>query len=202
MNAITNTLPAAIGAPMEGGFFVGLIMIKGTVYGLAVAPKATGEFELPWSENNKFVAGATDFVDGLENTVAMGDAGSKLAQTIRELRIDDFEDWYLPSQAELDIAYRALKPTTDANSCYNRSGLNAASLPPAQPYSMGGPVQTSAQAFQAGGAEAFDAVDYWTSTQHAAFSDGAWSQYFDDGYQDYSGKSAAGRARAFRRFAI
>jgi len=47
-----------------------------------------------------------------------------------------------------------------------------------------------------------DAVDikywYWTSTQ---YSDGfAWSQGFDDGYQDNYDKFSKGRARAVRRF--
>jgi hypothetical protein len=53
-----------------------------------------------------------------------------------------------------------------------------------------------------GGEEAFADEWYWSSTQHAADDDCAWSQDFSNGYQNDSGKSARLRARAVRRFAI
>ncbi|HEY0062497.1 MAG TPA: DUF1566 domain-containing protein [Telluria sp.] len=43
---------------------------------------------------------------------------------------------------------------------------------------------------------------YWSCEQHAAYSDYAWGQYFDIGYQNYDFKSYEGRARAVRRLAI
>ncbi|OGB23309.1 MAG: hypothetical protein A3I66_01190 [Burkholderiales bacterium RIFCSPLOWO2_02_FULL_57_36] len=43
---------------------------------------------------------------------------------------------------------------------------------------------------------------YWSCEQHAAHSDYAWCQYFDNGYQINSYKSAALRARAVRRLII
>ena len=43
---------------------------------------------------------------------------------------------------------------------------------------------------------------YWSGEQHAARSYSAWSQIFDDGGQDYSGKSFEARARAVRRLVI
>jgi hypothetical protein len=63
-------------------------------------------------------------------------------------------------------------------------------------------VQTSAEVFQAGGAEAFEEDAYWTSTQHAADADYAWYQYFDNGLQGDGGKGAQLRARAVRRLPI
>ena len=43
---------------------------------------------------------------------------------------------------------------------------------------------------------------YWSSEQHAAYSDCAWGQGFVDGGQGGDGKSAKLRARAVRRIAI
>ena len=48
----------------------------------------------------------------------------------------------------------------------------------------------------------FDAEWYWSGEQHAAGSDFAWSQGFDNGYQDVDYKSFQLRARAVRRLAI
>jgi hypothetical protein len=43
---------------------------------------------------------------------------------------------------------------------------------------------------------------YWSGEQHASYADYAWSQSFDDGYQDDNDKSYEGRARAVRRFSF
>ena len=45
----------------------------------------------------------------------------------------------------------------------------------------------------------FEKAWHWSSTQHAALPFYAWFQNFDNGGQDISHKSAAGRARAVRR---
>jgi hypothetical protein len=46
----------------------------------------------------------------------------------------------------------------------------------------------------------FEADWYWSGTQYSR--DLAWSQYFDDGFQDYYVKSYEGLAVAVRRFSI
>jgi len=43
---------------------------------------------------------------------------------------------------------------------------------------------------------------YWSNTQHAAYADYAWYQYFYNGYQYSDDKGYALRARAVRRVAI
>lgn len=43
---------------------------------------------------------------------------------------------------------------------------------------------------------------YWTNTQHASYSDYAWCQGFDYGYQNFYLKSNELRARAVRRLVI
>lgn len=191
--------PFAIGTPLQGGFYAGLFLFDGAPYALVVAPKALGEIApAPWLDRYELVPGADSCVDGLANTLAMAEAGSALAKSALALQIDGFTDWYLPSRDELELLYRHFKPTADRNWAGFRDGDNPSSLPAGYPYTEAAPVQTSVQAFQAGGAEAFEPRWYWASTQFSR--DGAWSQYFDDGFQNGYGKEFEARARAVRRF--
>lgn len=197
-----SVLNLAPGTPFEGGFFGGIVHIGDALYALIVAPKADGETKLPWIHDYKAVPGALAYDDGKANTLAMLEAGSTLAKWATDLRIAGHADWYLPSQDELEILYRNLKPTTDENSCYARSGINLSAAVPTRPYTPTHPVQTPADAFQSGAAEAFDSNWYWSSTQHAATSDYAWSQNFDDGNQDDIITYDELRARVVRRLPI
>ena len=193
-----------IGVPIEGGFFAGTIQLDdGTRYGLVVAPKADGQHaDTLWIDEYKDAPGAQSYNDGLANTIAMADAGSALAQWARSLRIAGHDDWYIPSQDELELCYRNLKTTAEKNYCYARSGINLSAVPPTRPYTTTLPAQTTAKPFTENGNEAFDAAGYWSSTQHAAYSDFAWYQTFDFGCQDCSYTSTRLRARAVRRIPI
>jgi hypothetical protein len=199
-NAIVPVIP---GTPFAGGFYAGRIQIAGVLYGLVVAPKAEGEHQgISWLDAEQRVAGADSYCDGMQNTVAMAEAGSPLAQWARGLSIDGFSDWHIPSQDELEILYRNLKPTTRKNALYGRSGVNASAVPPTFAYGADLPAQTTAAGFADGGEQAFADEWYWSSTQHAANDDYAWCQDFDYGNQTSTSKSASLRARAVRRFAI
>jgi hypothetical protein len=155
-----------------------------------------------WIPKYKAVPGALHYDDGRSNTLAMAEAGSKLAQWALELRIADQDDWYLPAQDELEILYRNLKPTARENTCWGRSGINLAAFEPTRPYTPQSPMQTPAEAFQLGGAEAFEEEAYWSSTQHASDSDSAWYQHFGYGYQIIINTSIKLRARAVRRLPL
>lgn len=196
------TLP--IGAAVEGGFFAGLYKFDdGTTRALIVAPKAEGEHKpAVWIPRYKDVPGAKSWNDGRANTTAMAEAGSKLAQWALGLRIAGFDDWFIPSQDEQELLYRAFKPTAQQNGLYARSGINLSAIEPTRPYTLESPAQTGIELFREGGAEAFEADVYWTSTQHAAISLFAWAQWFLYGYQDGSGKDYKLRARAVRSVAI
>lgn len=203
MKSSIAEIPTILGTAMGGGFYAGRIRIGDQVFALIVAPKADGEHkDAPWNDTYSTVEGAKSYFDGLANTEAMAGADSELAKWARGLRIGGNDDWYLPSQDEQEIIYRNLKPTTEANWCYARSGINLSAVEPTRPYTPDFPVQTLTETFQKGGAEAFDLVWYWSSTQHASNSDCAWFQYFDNGYQVYGHKFSDYRARAVRRLAI
>lgn len=200
--SMQETLPV-IGTAMGGGFYGGSILIDGKQFALIVAPKAEGEHKpATWISDNKDVPGAKSYNDGLANTQAMAAAGSKLAQWALGLEIGGETDWYLPAQDELEIIYRNLKPTSDKNSCWARSGINLSAVEPTRPYTPDFPSRTMSDAFQNGGSEAFDTNWYWSSTQPVSDSEFAWYQSFSRGGQDYSSTGNELRARAVRRFPI
>jgi hypothetical protein len=203
MNAQSIDLPPAIGAALGGGFYAGRILIAEKLYALIVAPKAEGERKPgPWSKSYASVPGASSWNDGLANTAAMVAAGSELGEWAQGLRIGGYSDWYLGAPDEAEITYRYLKPTTEPNFLWNRSGINVSAVPPTYPYTADLPAQTTVDLFRAGGSEAFEEAPYWTSAQHASLSYAAWGQGFSNGYQHTWGKGNHVRARAVRRLAL
>lgn len=198
-----TNIPTTYGEAFGGGFYAGRIRLGDVEYALIVAPNGEGDCQnVEWHKAAKGVKAALSYGDGAANTTAMAKAGSALAAWALGLRIGGFDDWYLPSQDELEICYRNLKPDTGTNSPYARSGINLSAVPPTRPYTAGDPKQTKAKAFRADGKQAFAEAWYWTSTQHAADSGCAWMQRFGYGYQGYDHKSSYGRARAVRKIKI
>lgn len=192
-----------IGAPLAGGFFAGRININDNQFALIVSPKDVANFaDIAWNASWSKVDGAKSFCDGMSNTRAMAEAGSELAQTILGLEIGGFNDWYLPSQDELEILYRNLKPFQDENYLFSRSGINLSAIPPTYPYTEEAPRQVGADEFKGDGAQAFDADWFWSSTQHAGSSAYVWIQNFVDGTQCDGCKENVYRARAVRRVPI
>ena len=183
MNEHTETTLPAIGNPMPGGFFTGVIMLNGQRHAIITAPKKLGEFSGVWNPNLNDVAGAKSSVDGRANTIAMADAGCPIARQAMDLKIDGLTDFFIPSQDMAELQYCAFKPNCNDNSQYARSGINISAVPPSYPYTPDFPTQTHLPSFQNGGEEAFESEWYWTSTQHAGYSISAWCQSFDSGYQ-------------------
>jgi len=203
MNAAAIDLPPSIAAaPLEGGFYAGRILVAGILYALIVSPKAEGERKAGvWSKSYDSVD-ALSWNDGQANTAAMAESGSALAKWAQGLRIGGYSDWYIPSQDELEICYRCLKPTAEPNYLWSRSGINVSAVPPTYPYAANSPTQTEHELFRAGGAEAFADEIYWSSTQHASSSTYAWYQVFGLGGQGGWRKDNHIRARVVRRLAI
>jgi hypothetical protein len=195
-----------IGQAFEGGFFAGQIGVSGTAtHNLVVAPLSSGQTTNVWKNANTTTPGADSDIDGPQNTADMvADGNSTVypcAHFCNDAVIGGFSDWYMPAKNELEVCYFNLKPTTTSN--FLTSGINPNAVPArASNYTAGTPAQTSAAAFQTGGAEPFDAQIYWCSTELAAatarnqgFSNGAQSIY--DTY-----KNVSRRVRAIRRVAV
>jgi hypothetical protein len=203
MDTITPEIPTVIGALFAGGYYAGRIRLADGEYALIVAPKERGELAeaaLQGEDQKVDGAGACSYNDGRANTQALADAGSELARWALGLDIGGFKDWYLPSRDELEIVYRAFKPTNEENYC--GSGDNPSAIPPTWPYRPGAPAQTAIEAFRDVGAEAFSPEDYWTSTQYAGNESYAWYQWFYSGTQDGCRKDGELRARAVRRLKV
>ena len=181
-----------IGQPLEGGFFAGYLNSNGALFAIVAAPKSL-EASGGWGERGVLIDGADSFHDGASNTAAMAAAGCKIAAQAQS------DGWYIPSRDELELLYRAFKPTADENYKY-RSGDNPSSSPAGYPYTEALPAQTSVVDFKDDEQEAFKDTWYWSSTQYSAYY--AWIQTFVDGYQVNYGKSYEGRVRPVRRIQI
>ncbi len=202
MDTITTEIPTVAGTPFAGGFYAGRLLVNGEPYALILAPRGEGEHdEVRWCGGSlEPVADARSFYDGQANTIAMSAAGSALAAWALSLRIGGFDDWYLPSRDELEILYRAFKPTEEENYCWR--GDNPSSIPVGYAYSREAPAQTAVEIFRDGNDEAFEPTWYWSSTQYAGDEASAWSHFFTNGGQDNSHKVNELRARAVRRLKI
>ena len=189
-------VPAAYGAPFEGGFYGGQIRIGVAIFAIAWAPKAHGETTAIWLPSYTEVPNSASCFDSMGNTKTMAEAGSPLGKWALDLEINGFRDWCVPARDVLELGYRHLKPGTGDNSGSFRDGDNPSSIPAGYPYTEQSPVQTTAEAFRTGGDEAFEEAWHWSSTQYSA--DDAWVQYFADGSQGISGKEFEASARACR----
>ena len=213
----TSFLPTVAGQAYQGGFFAGKIVVGGSTYALVVAPKASGEnTSRQWKTSNDTTAGTLSLNDGLSNSNAMNNASHPAAQFCRALTIGGYSDWYLPSRDELEIVYRNCKPNSTANTVYasritnfgagyngvdsNGNGYNANSLPVGTAYTASNPTTSVSAAYVTGGAEAFSASWYWSSTEFTA--SGAWEQGFSTGYQGSSSKTYDSCVRAVRKVLI
>lgn len=207
MSGITQGLMAsigindpAIGSSFGGGYYAGKINDGGTEYYLIVAPKATGESSSKlWKTSATSTTGTSSVIAGPTNSANMNNSSHPAAQFCEELTIGGFTDWYMPAKNELEVCYYNLKPTTTSND--TSSGTNTTAVPSrGSNYTASVPPQTSATAFKSGGAQAFAAVSYWSSTQNSA-SD-AWRQGFGDGDQGTTSKGNSYYVRAVRRLPV
>jgi hypothetical protein len=194
----TILVPETIGSPFEGGFYGGKITSHNgaKIFAIVWAPKAQGETKAVWLPTYTDVPGATSCWHSMDNTRAMAEAGSPLAQWALGLEINGKKDWCIPARDIVELAYRHLKPGTRANYCSFRDGDNPSSMPAGYPYTETDPVQTAVEAFRTGGAEAFEEDWYWTSTQYSSY--GAWGQGLSRGSQGYYDKKYEGLGRAVR----
>lgn len=196
--------PSSVGLPYGGGYYAGKIVTGGVTYALIVAPKAQGGqagTKLAWKTSQTTTTGTGSINDGLGNTNAMIAAGASAhpaANFCNNLTINGYNDWYLPAKDELEILYRYLKPTTDANS--TGFGANSSSVPAKGNYTTSNPAQTSVTIFRTGNSEGFASDYYWASTE-SSLAYGC-DQGFNTGAQLLGYKTDTYYVRGVRRIAI
>ena len=194
---------------------------------IVLAPKATGDFAgIKYKIANTSAPVETQtLTNGPAATAAMiaaGDAATYplawIAKNLNDAALNGYSDWYIPALDELELAWRNLKPITnnnyttrpnaeinylrDANYAQNPgfNGSNRHSNPVGEAYTATVPAQTAVAAFATGGAEAFVADYYWSSSEFGPYN--AWFQNFSPsypGWQSHTSKFSAVRARAVRR---
>lgn len=209
-NSITTLY--TIGQALGGGYFAGQISTAGNGiadYNLIIGPvSAAQNSSKQWKISNTTTSGTSSLIDGPANSSAMNNASHPAAQFCEAVNTGGFTDWYMPAKNELEVCYYFLKPNTSNNATASGSNANAVSPEPLSTnYTTGSPAQTSAAAFQTGGAEAFSAGIYWSSTQNSSTT--GWSQYFASLYGQGSGHMFAAQksynyfsVRAVRRVAV
>jgi hypothetical protein len=195
--------PPAIGSAYEGGFYAGQISTTANgvaTHNLVIGPLSSAQANRLWKTTSTSTAGTSSVIDGPTNSSNMNNASHPAAEFCEGLTVGGFSDWYMPAKNEIEVCYFNLKPTTNSNN--TSSGINSNAVPArASNYTAGTPAQTSAAAFQTGGAEAFTAGTYWSSTQYDAT--GAWVHYFQNGLQQFTfSKEYSLRVRAVRRIPV
>lgn len=226
----------SVGANAYGGYYVGIIDTSqsGAIdaddayqtplrYALIVGPSSieasaersgvSGQGTLAWRTSNATVAAAATRWNGLAAQDAVTSATFPAFNYCDGLTFPDDggSKWYLPALDELEMAYRALKPTTTNNATGNRSlgtfpaanwsnGANKASSPPGAAYTTTVPAQTSLSDWQSGNAQAFAAGSYWSASWRD--SNQAWLMGFSSGGQSQDAQTAAYRVRPVRRVVL
>ena len=198
--------PPAIGAAFGGGFYAGQIGVSSVAtHYIIVGPKSSAQStNIVWKNANTATPGADSVIDGPQNTADMvADGNSTVypcAHFCNDLSTGGQTDWYMPAKNELEICYYNLKPTTDTNN--TSGGINPNAVPArASNYTSSIPGQTSAAVFVFNsGAEYFDDLNYWASTESSTTD--ARLQGFSNGYQGYFNKNRSERVRAIRRVAV
>ena len=205
-NSITTpaNVPTVIGQAFGGGFYAGQIGIAGVAtHYLIIGPASSAISTLAWKNATTATTGADSDINGPQNTTDMVNDGNSTvypcAHFCNNLSTGGQTDWYMPSKNELEVCYYNLKPTTTSNN--TSSGINANAVPArVSNYTAGTPSQTSSAAFQNTGAEDFDTVFYWSSTEGSATQGTVGN--FSDGEQTVSGKDNTRPVRAIRRIAV
>jgi len=210
--SITPALPA-IGSALGGGYFAGQISATGNgvaTHNLIVSDKSVGQADRSYyTSYPPPTTNPTSMVDGAGNTATLVSgygSGVPAAYFCDQLNTGGYTDWYLPAGNELEILYWFLKPTNDSNTDGIWANVNAVSP---EPYntnhtsSPNVPSQTTATAFQSGGAQAFNTTTYVSSTQSTLGNPmQCYVMNFYTAASVVDGKTPTFKCRAIRKVAV
>ena len=214
-NSITTSVapPSAIGAAYQGGYYAGSISTTANgvaTHYLVVGPNSSAVASKKWKNASTTTSGAQSTIDGPSNTSVMTNSTTFPAGSYTlGLTVGGYSNWYMPAKYELNVIYYNLKPQTGANNTGQNGspdGSNPYSVPARSAFTSGDPAQTSASAFQAGGAQAFNdnglTAYYWSSTEDTSYITTAFIGYFGNGAQYSFNKTSTYNVRAVRRVAV
>lgn len=122
--------PVEVGDPFMGGYYIGLYSLTGNnvpTHFLILADKAYETSYTTWSpEGYVSTTHATNNYDGWYNTNLLNDANSPICQSVRNLNIGGYTDWYIPSIYEM---WTILEPIKYIFANDNTSGINPYKFP-------------------------------------------------------------------------
>lgn len=181
----SKEVPSVIGQAFGGGYYAGVFSVNGDgvpTHYLVVAPSSGGTA----SRVFKTTGGVSTYdpINGNLNTAAQN-SSNPASLFCKGLTIGGYNDWYLPSQYELELCYYNLKPY-GGNDTGGEYGGNPYSIPPRPSpyYTSGDPATTTAVLFQSGGVQQFN-----TSTWlHSSTSNGS---LFNHGKRFTDGKTVS-----------
>lgn len=206
-NSITTAeaAPTVIGQAYGGGYYAGQISVAGNgtaSHYLVIGPVASADASRQWQLTYGLTSGTSSAIDGPTNSSNINNSSHPAALFCEGLTVGGYTDWYLPAINELEVCYYNLKPTTNGNN--TSSGINTNAVPSrGSNYTSGTPAQTSSAAFKNTGAEDFQTVDYWSSTEATSYAFyNAKVIGFTNGFADGRDKTSYTRARAVRRVAV
>lgn len=118
---MTTTTPITLPAPgtllpAQGGYFHGVVMLDGRLFGEVTGRKADTQTTGAWLASYTDVPGARHDFDSLANTQVMVKVGSPIAQAALACRAGGFDDWAVPARGSqlLQWAMRDALPAADA----------------------------------------------------------------------------------------
>ena len=197
-------IPTRLGQVVEGCMFVGVNRIQNCAYAVLVSPSNT-ETSLPVKFTIPRAQRPHSDIDGVANTQLMQYSNYPAAVYCLSLTVNGNSDFYLPAKNELDLCYRALKPTPKRNLVYNRyyvyddnlltSGGNSSSIPPTGAYTAYFPSRTILVNTQF----KFEPDWYQTSTEFSCDTCSLLIHDFTDGDHDWNLQTSAFRVRAVRK---
>lgn len=190
--------------------FVGVNRIQSCAYAVFVSPSKT-ETSLPVKFTIPRAQGPNSDIDGVANTQLMQYSNYPAAVYCSSLTVNRNSDFYLPAKNELELCYRALKPTNTINFVYGKNyregnlstpcGSNNSSIPTGSPYLMRVPKVTIILNSNFTFTRKCSLTQYWTSTESSVYEYCTLRQVFcyEEGNQTFAPKDELGIVRAVRR---